>query len=82
MNCVWHTDSLCFFAPAEQYHASGVRRPLSVGVVSFLWIASGTRIGRVSLLQRSNMSIETGGLEVLALQRSAMSKDCPNFSII
>ena len=28
------------------------------------------------------MSIETGGLETLALQRSAMSENCPNYSII
>ena len=28
------------------------------------------------------MSIETGGLESLALQRSAMSKNCPKFRVI
>ena len=42
---------------AKQYHAAGVRRYLIVGIVSSLLIASGTRMGRGSLLQWSNMSI-------------------------
>ena len=42
---------------AKQYHAAGVRRHRTVGIVSSILIASGIQIGCGSLLQRSNMSI-------------------------